>query len=245
MTRPSERPHAMLMAERPRGPRRGRDVPPCAVRRWAVCIGIALAGAATCAVAQAPRAAVADLKPRLERTQADPKALEAALKAGRQVAAVCAHCHGESGVSIQPETPNLAGQNAAYLAEQMRLFAEGRRRNDFMEGMIRAMNADERVSVVLFYAAQNVPPRAPRDPALAARGRDTYDRNCFRCHGSDGRGNAQIARLAGQQAPYVAATLRRYRSGTGPRVNALMSEATRLLTDPEIEAVAAFVGTLP
>lgn len=196
------------------------------------------------AQAERGRAPQADPKARLAQMQADPKALQAALRQGSRVAAVCANCHGEGGVSVKPEVPNLAGQNPVYLLEQMRQFAEGQRRNEFMEAMIKAMNSDERASAVLFYAAQTVPPRPATDAAQAARGGDLYARNCFRCHGAEGHGNAEIARLAGQQGVYVVDTLKRYRTGTGPRVNPLMADATRLLSDADIAALAAFVGTL-
>lgn len=213
-------------------------------RRALALLGVALAGMAL-AQSDRPRAMPAELPARLAQVQGDPKALAAALKGGARVAAVCANCHGDNGVSSKPEVPNLAGQNPAYLLEQMRQFAEGRRRNEFMEGMIKAMNADERVAAVLFYAAQAVPPRPAADAALAARGREQYTRNCFRCHGADGHGHAQLARLAGQQGPYVVATLQRYRSGGGPRVNALMADATRLLSDADIAALAEHIGSMP
>ncbi len=198
------------------------------------------------AVAQAERsrAAPTDPKARLAQMQADPKSLQAALKQGGRVAAVCANCHGEGGVSAKPEVPNLAGQNPVYLLEQMRQFAEGQRRNEFMEAMIKAMSTEERAGAVLYYAAQSVPPRPAADATQAARGADLYARNCFRCHGTDGRGNAELARLAGQQGLYVVETLKRYRTGTGPRVNPLMADATRLLSDADIAALAAFVGTM-
>jgi cytochrome c553 len=39
----------------------------------------------------------------------------------------CAECHGPSGQPRDPRYPTLAGQSAAYLRLQLRLFAEGRR----------------------------------------------------------------------------------------------------------------------
>jgi cytochrome c553 len=43
-------------------------------------------------------------------------------EAGAAKATVCAACHGVDGNSVNPEWPNLAGQGAPYLAEQLRLF---------------------------------------------------------------------------------------------------------------------------
>ena len=90
-----------------------------------------------------------DLGARLKEAEANPRLLEAANKTGGKVASFCANCHGEGGNSTNLDTPNLAGQNTSYLLEQLRQFADGRRRNIFMEGMIKALSPEEKVGVVL------------------------------------------------------------------------------------------------
>lgn len=185
------------------------------------------------------------LDARLAQATADPKLAEHLLKTGRKVAAVCANCHGDNGNSSKPDVPNLAGQNTAYLLEQLARFADGRRRNEFMQGMIRALSPDEKVGAVMFFAAQTVTPKPPQRADLRAQGADIYQKNCFRCHGNQGMGNEKIARIAGQQPEYLALSIKRYRSGTDVRFDPLMASATKLLTDTQVEAVAAFVSTLP
>ena len=186
-----------------------------------------------------------DLSARLQAAQADPKLGDSLFKTGRKVAAVCANCHGEGGNSPKADTPNLAGQNPAYLLEQLRQFADGRRRNEFMEGMIKAMTADEKVGMVLFYAAQPVTLKPSIKPALVAKGKEYYGKTCFRCHGEDGRGGEKFARIAGQQPEYLTTTLKRYRVGQGVRTDPLMAANTKLMTDADIEAVVAYVMTMP
>lgn len=182
----------------------------------------------------------------LKRMESDPALSATALRLGAKVAAVCANCHGANGNSTQPDTPNLAGQNPRYLLEQMQKFADGRRRNEFMEGMIKAMKPDERASAVWFYAQQRVARRPAGDPARTARGKTYFEQVCFRCHGSDGHGNENFARLAGQQPAYVAQALRRYRDGGDrKRSDPLMATTTKGMTDADIDAVAAYVGELP
>ena len=195
--------------------------------------------------AQARATASVDLSARLTEAQSNPQLEQTLFQRGRKVAAVCANCHGEGGNSAKPDIPNLAGQNPAYLLEQLRQFADGRRRNMFMEGMIRAMNSDEKVGMVLFYAAQEVTRTAHSNAALAAKGQDYFNKTCFRCHGADGRGNAQIARIAGQQAPYLNLTLKRYRAGGGERARSVMVDNARLMSDADIDAVVAFVSSMP
>lgn len=195
------------------------------------------------AMAQAGRSKM-DIDTRLQQAMADPKLADELYKVGRKVSAVCANCHGDGGNSTKPSVPNLAGQNPAYLLEQVRQFADGRRRYEFMEGMIRAMNSDEKIGMVLFYAAQPVTPKPVADAALLAKGQEIFGKNCFRCHGDMGRGNDQIARIAGQQTDYLRSTLKRYRDGPNTRANSIMTPNTKLLTDADIESLVAYVSSM-
>lgn len=191
------------------------------------------------------KAGPVDLPQRLSEVQADPQRLQSYIRQGQKVAAVCANCHGDGGNSIKPDVPNLAGQNSAYLLEQLRLFAEGKRKFEFMEGMIKAMSADEKVGAVLFYSSRDVVRRPAGDAKLVQRGRDIFSQNCFRCHGNDGRGNAQFARIAGQQPEYIRKTLKGYRDKDPARPNPLMRATTQLLSDDDLNALAAYVSTMP
>jgi len=47
---------------------------------------------------------------------------------GATKSAVCSSCHGPNGKQHDSEWPRLAGQNAVYIAEQLRLFSLRRAR---------------------------------------------------------------------------------------------------------------------
>src|SRR5206468_2838666 len=47
--------------------------------------------------------------------------------AGKAASALCANCHGEQGTSVYPGWPNLAGQDALYLASAIREYKDGSR----------------------------------------------------------------------------------------------------------------------
>lgn len=207
--------------------------------------GAALAQPAAGPLQVAPTEANTALGQQLRSTQANPALAAAAQRQGARVAAVCAHCHGQNGNSVLPDTPNLAGQDPGYLLEQMQRFADGRRRNEFMEGLIKAMSAAEKVSAALYFAQQPVVAASGGDPALRAAGKAHYERVCFVCHGSDGRGSEGYARLAGQQAGYVGRALRRYRDGSTLRADPRMAAATQRMTERDIDAVAAYVASMP
>lgn len=207
-----------------------------------------LAAALMAVAAWQPTAAAGpkpDLDTRFKEAMSNPQLADQLYKTGRKVAAVCANCHGEGGNSTKSSVPNLAGQNPAYLMEQIRQFSDGRRRYEFMEGMIRAMNNDEKIGMVLFYAAQEVVHKPSSNKPLADRGADIFNKNCFRCHGNAGRGSDQVARIAGQQDEYLRTTLQRYRAGTNVRVNSIMTPNVKLLSDQDIEALVAYVSSMP
>ena len=207
-----------------------------------LCTAISLPGFAQTTAA---RAGAIDLSVRLKDAQNDPKLADALFKTGRKVAAVCANCHGEGGNSTKPDIPNLAAQNPAYLLEQLRKFADGSRRFEFMEGMIKALSTDEKVGIVLFYSVQRASAKSAPSPGLAAKGKEYFNKVCFRCHGENGLGSDKFARIAGQQPEYLKVTLKRYRTGTGARVDPLMAANTKLMTDADIDAVVAYVASMP
>ena len=204
-----------------------------------------LVPAAAFAQATASRpSAPQDLGQRLKDIERDPKLLDQYYRNGRKVAAFCANCHGEGGNSLKPDIPNLAGQNTAYLLDQVRQFGDGRRRNEFMEGLIKAMSADEKLAVAVYYAGQEVDHKPAANIRLAMQGKIYYDKICFRCHGEQGRGSERYARVAGQQADYLSRTLKRYRDGSGGRIDPLMAANTRTMKDEDIAAVVAYIASM-
>lgn len=86
---------------------------------------------------------------------AAPLAEAADLEAGKaKVAAVCAACHGASGVSVSDTIPNLAAQRAAYLEAQLRALKEGTRKNPVMNAIAAQLSAEDIANVAAFFAAQ-------------------------------------------------------------------------------------------
>ena len=174
----------------------------------------------------------------------NPKSVEAAVEAGRKASLFCGNCHGADGNSGIGEVPNLAGQNPAFLLEQIRKFGVGQRKNEFMQKLIKMLSDDDKVNIALYFARQSVKAQPPGDPALMSKGYEWFSKDCFRCHGDQGRGNEKIARIAGQQVPYLVLTLTRYRDRNGERNDPLMATNTAMLKDPDIRALAEYVSRL-
>jgi cytochrome c553 len=196
--------------------------------------------AATSAFAQ-PNAAPQE---RLKAISADPAAQRTAIEAGKKLTFFCANCHGDEGVSKMPEVPNLAGQNPAYLLEQIRKFGSGERKDQFMQGLIKVLKDEERVQVALYYASMPPVP-SPADAAKVAQGKALFAKLCARCHGEQARGSELYPRLASQKMPYLQTSITRYRDNTGVRNNQLMTIATAPLKNEDISALANYLTQLP
>lgn len=67
----------------------------------------------------------------------------------------CVACHGPSGVGVKPGIPRLAGQNSAYLVNQMKSWKEGTRPAGAMAimGPIAKSLSDEEIKAVSDYFA--------------------------------------------------------------------------------------------
>ncbi|MFA5082238.1 MAG: c-type cytochrome [Hydrogenophilaceae bacterium] len=167
-----------------------------------------------------------------------------ARQAGKKAAFFCANCHGQDGNSAYDYIPNLAGQNAVYLLNQIDKFADGRRQDQFMSGLIKVLKEDDRFNMAIYYSSQPVRSSASGNPAKAAKGRQLYDGICKACHGAQGYGNEKIARLAGQQPVYLKQALEQYRLGSKLRNDPVMGSIARRLKDDDIAALAAYIPAM-
>jgi len=194
-----------------------------------------------------PRPAVeVDIKVRLKEVEASPQKLASVLKDGAKVASFCANCHGDGGNSVKTDVPNLAGQNENYLMDQLRNYADGHRQTtDFKRRLIKFLTVDGKVSLVAFYARQEVVTRAPADAAVAARGKALYMKKCADCHENDGKGSEDYGRVAGQQAGYMTAALKNYRDRPMQlRYSKDMVVSLKDAKDADIDALVVYIGSM-
>ena len=178
---------------------------------------------------------------------------------GATKSATCLPCHGPNGNSTNPEWPRLAGQNAVYLAEQLRLFRSGARPNPVMMPLASTLSDQDIDDISVYYEAQT-PSGLEADPSYWQTGQALYlngDRTrdvpaCSACHGPVGLGNlaAGYPALRAQQSVYVVKQLNDYATGkrysaTNPaqasRNGAMMFTLAKRLTPEEIRDVASYV----
>jgi cytochrome c553 len=177
---------------------------------------------------------------RVAAAMADPKTHAA----GKRAAFLCVYCHGEDGNSVQENIPNLAGQNPTYLLTQIQKFGDGRRNDEFMSGLIKALSNEDRVSMAVYYASMKPNTPGSKDAGLIERGKKRFMATCVGCHGPKAAGSKLVARLAGQRESYLTLALNNYRSSKSPRTDPVMTLVARKLDAADIPAVTAYLSTL-
>ncbi len=85
---------------------------------------------------------------------ASSSAMAGDVAAGKAKSAVCAACHGATGVSMNPMWPNLAGQKEQYLAKQIKAFRDGTRKDPTMAPMVAALTDGDIANLAAYFAAQ-------------------------------------------------------------------------------------------
>lgn len=173
---------------------------------------------------------------------------------GRQKSQTCAACHGPDGNSTNPAWPNLAGQHASYIVNQLKAFQNGERKNPQMSPMAVGLSEADMADLAAYYASQIVKIGAA-DPEAIDIGEKLYRAGnpttgtpaCMACHGPNGAGNpaAGYPALRGQHAEYTMAQLRAYRSGDRRNdAGGIMRAIASRLSEQEIMAVAKYLSGL-
>ncbi|SDO43359.1 Cytochrome c553 [Halomonas shengliensis] len=173
--------------------------------------------------------------------------------AGRDKATACAACHGQEGISPTGAFPNLAGQQASYLAKQIMDIRDGNRVVPQMAGQVDNFSDQDAWDVAKYYADKDAAlGQADPDEALVARGRELYRAGdmakgipaCAACHTPTGQGigTAVYPALSGQHPEYTLSTLQAF--AAGERANdpaAIMRDIAGKMSDADMEAVANYV----
>jgi cytochrome c553 len=167
-------------------------------------------------------------------------AYTADIKAGAEKATACIGCHGQNGISSSPQWPNLAGQQPAYLSNQLKAFRDKTRKNPTMEGMAANLS-DADIANLSAYFASLQPKSAGGDKTLATAGKEKFAM-CQGCHGATAAGNGIFPRLAGQHPAYLAKQLKAFKEGS--RKSGPMQSMAATLSPEDIKSITAYLGNL-
>jgi len=185
---------------------------------------------------------------------------------GKELAGVCAACHGADGNSAAANFPKLAGLGEKYLYEQLKDIQSDARKIPEMAGQLNGKSDQDLKDMAAFYASQNIQLSGASALEVQVNSGEKVDglklgKNLYRggnpemgvpactgCHSPRGLGNAPAGypRLGGQHAAYIEKQLEDFRAGnrTTDGEAMTMRAISRGLSDAEIKALAAYIAGL-
>ncbi|MFD2191504.1 c-type cytochrome [Pistricoccus aurantiacus] len=180
------------------------------------------------------------------QTQGDPAA-------GKEKAQACAACHGQQGISALGTFPNLAGQQASYLAKQIRNIRDGERVVAQMVGQVDDYSDQDAADVAAYFANMEANlGQVEAEEEVVERGRELYragDRAkgipaCAACHTptGEGIGTAVYPALSGQHPEYAVSTLTDFSKGERHNdPSAIMRNIASKMSEADMEAVSTYL----
>ncbi|MDH4276283.1 MAG: c-type cytochrome [Gammaproteobacteria bacterium] len=185
--------------------------------------------------------------------------------AGKGKSELCQSCHGEQGLSVNPECPNLAGQKPGYIYKQVTDFQKNLRNNDTMSpmaGMVTDMQ--DLKDIAAYFSSQKSMSqkegsfgKSSGDKKKVEAGKklflegnsDSGVYGCVNCHGQDGRGkdatNQIFPIIGGQTKDYLVKQLMDLKAGTRTNDPAgMMGDIAKKLSEKEIDEVADYLSAM-
>ncbi len=168
--------------------------------------------------------------------------------------AYCEVCHGVAaqGFNGYYPIPRLAGQQIAYIENELQGFVEHKRTNNIMFNVGHVLSPAMIKALATDFHDLNPKPLggAPKD--MVPAGEKIFQQGlpdagvppCASCHGPEAKGNDQFPRLAGQLYPYLVGQLTNWASERGETNSNVMAPIAHSLTAPQVKAVAAYLSSL-
>jgi len=170
----------------------------------------------------------------------------------------CLVCHGADGMGNDAGGfPRLAGLDAGYLAKQMEDYKAGRRTSAIMQPNVDNFSSQQILDIAAYFSS--LPASATQasadttDGQLAAGEKlvregdwDNYIPACSSCHGPASQGvGSSFPAIAGQHPNYIRQQLTAWKKGERSNdPEQLMTAVAERLSDEQITAVAAYLGSL-
>lgn len=173
----------------------------------------------------------------------------------------CEVCHGASArgfIGYYP-IPRLAGQQVEYIENELQGFVQHKRvstespaASNVMFSVGHVLSPEMIKAIATNFHNLNPKPVGGAPKENVAAGGKIFKEGipsanvppCASCHGPDGKGNGPIPRLAGQLYPYVVRQLANWGRERTEENSQIMAPIAHELTQPQIEAVAAYVSYL-
>lgn len=168
--------------------------------------------------------------------------------------AYCEVCHGVAaqGFNGYYPIPRLAGQQIAYIENELQGFVEHKRTNNIMFNVGHVLSPAMIKALATDFHNLNPKPLGGGPKDLVPAGEKIFQQGlpdagvppCASCHGPEAKGNDQFPRLAGQLYPYLVGQLSNWASERGETNSNVMAPIAHNLTPPQVKAVAAYLSYL-
>jgi cytochrome c553 len=76
-------------------------------------------------------------------------------EAGHKKSQPCQACHGQAGMSVSPDFPNLAGQNADYIVHVLKHYKNGKRKNPIMQAQVANLSEKDMLDLAAYFSSQS------------------------------------------------------------------------------------------
>ena len=191
------------------------------------------------------------------------------LDKGKEINSTCAGCHGEFGQGgSRGEYPRLAGQRAAYLADQLKSFRARKRVNIPMYPYTqeRELPDEDIRDVAAYLASIELPTKwpvfketddaltrltltervmiIPRAPGNLGNGEAIYQKNCVTCHAKNGMGRGKFPMLVGQYTSYLKRQMEKYVKGERPHDEEGVGGLLNTLKEEDLQDILAYLTSI-
>jgi sulfide dehydrogenase cytochrome subunit len=142
---------------------------------------------------------------------------------------ICNDCHGPKGVSSDADMPSIAGFSQTTISDMLIAYADETRvarSSKFRHGdtqrpetnmltIVKELSEEHIEAIATYYSEQKfIPANQTFDLDLATKGKKLHKVQCTKCHEKGGSSaDDDTGILAGQWMPYLAQTIKDYRSG--------------------------------
>ncbi|HEB91552.1 MAG TPA: c-type cytochrome [Deltaproteobacteria bacterium] len=175
--------------------------------------------------------------------------LEGDVENGEEAYEICSGCHLPSGAGRPDGTfPQLAGQHTTVIIKQIADIRAGRRDNPIMYPFAMSLSDQQELADVAAYI-QTLP--IPTDNGKGPGGdlelgKKLFDRDCVKCHGEHGEGNAEkfYPVLAGQHYKYLLRQITAIAQKKRRNANPDMVKVVEKYTPEQLAAVVDYMSRL-